>query len=64
MLIAEMNYLALAITSVGYFRFLAGDFKTDRPFTDFLLLPNEYMEDKRMYFYDLDQILEQLPIKR
>jgi FkbM family methyltransferase len=64
MLIAEMNYLALAITSVGYFRFSAGDFKTDRPFTDFLLLPNECMEDERMYFYNLDQILEKLPIKR
>ena len=63
-LIAEMNYVALAITPVGYFRFSAGDFKTDRTFTDFLLLPNECLEDRRMYFYDLDQILEKLPVKR
>jgi FkbM family methyltransferase len=62
-LLGEMNYLALAITSVGYFRFSLGDFAANRPFTDFLLLPNECMKDKRIYFSDLGQILKDLPVK-
>jgi hypothetical protein len=52
-----MNYAAFAITSVGYLRFLPGDFAAERRFTDFLLLPNEQVENGRAYFADLDQIL-------
>jgi FkbM family methyltransferase len=65
-LIAEMNYGALAITAVGYFRFSQPDFPVDRPFTEFLLVPMEYfdIEDSRSYFRDLNEILEKLPIAR
>ena len=45
-MLGAMNYIAFAITPVGYFRFLPGDFETDRQFTDFLLLPNECVEDR------------------
>jgi FkbM family methyltransferase len=56
-MLGAMNYAVFAITSVGYFRFLAGDFATERRFTDFLLLPNEWVDNRRGYFADLDQIL-------
>jgi FkbM family methyltransferase len=59
--LSAIDYTAFAITSVGYFRFLPGDFATERQFTDFLLLPNEWVNNGKVYFADLDQILAELP---
>lgn len=59
--LGAMNYAAFAITPFGYFRFMPDDFVTARRFTDFLLLPSEYVDEARAYFRDLDQILSGVP---
>ncbi len=59
--LGAMDYAAFAITPVGYFRFLPDDFASDRRFTDFLLLPAEWVGNARVFFSDLGQILAGLP---
>lgn len=44
--LGAMSCAAFAITPIGYFRFLPGDFGTGRRFTDFLLLPNECVKNR------------------
>lgn len=51
--LAAMGYTAFAITAEGYFRMPAADFKADRPFSDFLLLPDEDIDRDRNFFAEL-----------
>ena len=51
--LGAMNYAAFAITPLGYFRLFPDDFKIDRKFTDFLLLPNECVDSRRARLSEL-----------
>ncbi|HVZ53087.1 MAG TPA: FkbM family methyltransferase [Pseudolabrys sp.] len=52
-ILAELNYSAFAITADGYFRVGARDFREDRPFLNFLLLPTDEIDASRHYFRDI-----------
>lgn len=52
-ILAELDYSAFAITADGYFRVGARDFREQRPFLNFLLLPTGEVEAGRNYFRDI-----------
>jgi FkbM family methyltransferase len=54
----ELGYIAFAITPTGYFRFSSMDFARGRNFTDFLLVPREFV-DIDCNFLDLGRLVQE-----